>query len=254
MLILIIWWCGIALEAVLLFRGFRAKLFLRYPNFYIYVLSLFLTDSLLYLAYLAKLASYDKWSWYSSFLSLFLGCGILLEIFRHVLSQYPGVEKFARIVSFGIMGAVLCFAVIYPMFTPDASAARALFVRLQRDFLTVQAVLLFGVLQLVSYYRLSMGKNLKGMILGYGQAVGVTLIGLALRAYLGPRFHPALSLTFQLSYLAALAIWVVGLWSYCANPVPESKIQVDADYEDLAAKTRDMVGTAGTELVKVNRL
>jgi hypothetical protein len=156
--------------------------------------------------------------------------------------------------NFGIMGAVLCFAVIYPMFTPDGPAARALFVRLQRDFLTVQAVLLFGVLQLVSYYRLSMGKNLKGMILGYGQAVGVTLIGLALRAYLGARFQSVASVILQLSYLAALAIWVVGLWSYCANPVPESKMGVDADYEDLAAKTRDMVGTAGTELVKVNRL
>ena len=145
MLSLIIWCCGIFLEALLLFRGLRAKLFLRYPNFYIYVLSLFLSDGLLYLAYLAKLASYDKWSWYAGFLNLFLGCGILLEIFRHVLSRYAGVEKFARIVSFGIMGAVLCFAVIYPMFAPDGSAAHALFVRLQRDFLMVQAILLFGL-------------------------------------------------------------------------------------------------------------
>ena len=254
MLSLTIWFGGIVLEALLLFRGFRAKLFSRYPNFYVYILSLFLSDGLLFLAYLAKLPSYEKWSWYSGFLSLFLGCGILLEIFRHVLSQYPGVEKFARIVSFGIMGAVLCFAVIYPIFTPDEPTARALFVGLQRDFLTVQAVLLFGVLQLVSYYRLSMGRNLKGMILGYGQAVGVTLIGLALRAYLGARFQSAASLVLQISYLSALAIWVVGLWSYCADPVPESKIGVDADYEDLAANTRDMVGTAGTELVKVNRL
>ncbi|MDR3722370.1 MAG: hypothetical protein P4L00_12275 [Candidatus Acidoferrales bacterium] len=254
MLSLIIWSCGVFLEALLLFRGLRAKLFLRYPNFYIYVLSLFLSDGLLYLAYLAKLASYDKWSWYAGFLNLFLGCGILLEVFRHVLSRYAGVEKFARIVSFGIMGAVLCFAVIYLMFAPDGSAAHALFVRLQRDFLMVQAILLFGLLQLVSYYGISMGKNLKGMILGYGQTLGVTLIALALRAYIGPRFQSVWTLAQQLTYLAALAIWLVNLWSYCANPVPESKIGVEADYEVLAAKTRDMVGAASTQLVKVNRL
>ncbi|MGA8766584.1 MAG: hypothetical protein WB559_06170 [Candidatus Acidiferrales bacterium] len=129
-----------------------------------------------------------------------------------------------------------------------------MFVRLQRDFLTAQAILLFGLLQVITYYGISMGRNLKGMILGYGQALGVTLIGLALRAYIGPHFQSTWSLIQQLSYTASLAIWLVGLWSYCANPVPESKIGVEADYEVLAAKTRDMVGAASTQLVKVNRL
>ena len=92
------------------------------------------------------------------------------------------------------------------------------------------------------------------MILGYGQAIGVTLIALALRAYIGRPFEPVWSLIQQISYLAALAIWVVNLWSYCANPVPEATIGVDGDYDVLAARTRNMVGAASTELVKVNRL
>ena len=254
MLSLTIWWCAILLEALLLFRGFRAKLLWRYPNFYTYILSLFLSDGLLYLAYLLKPALYVKWVWYPGFLILFLGCGIVLEIFRHVLSPYAGVEKFARIGGFGVLGAVLCFAVLYPIFAPSGSVAHALYVRLQRDFLTVQAILLFGLLQLISYYGISIGRNLRGMIFGYTQCVGTTLVTLALQAYIGARFEPVWSLIQQLSYLAALAIWVVGLWSYCANPVPESKIGVEADYEVLAAKTRDMVGAAGTQLVKVNRL
>jgi hypothetical protein len=254
MLSLIIWWCGILLEALILFRAFRAKLFSRYPNFYIYVLSLFLTDGLLYVLYVLKPLLYDKWVWYPGFLTLFLGCGIVLEIFRHVLSPYAGVAKFARIVGFAIIGAAVCFAVLYPFFAPSAPVARALYVRLQRDFLTVQAILLVGLLQLISYYGVSMGRNLKGMILGYGQCVGTTLVTFALSAYLGLRFEPAWNLIQQLSYLAALVIWVVGLWSYCANPVPEATIDVEEDYEALAARTRNMVGAAGTELVKVNRL
>ncbi len=254
MLNLTIWWCGILLEALLLFRGFRAKLFSRYPNFYIYVLSLFLSDGLLYLVYLSKSPSYEKWAWYSGFLILFLGCGIVLEIFRHVLSPYAGVEKFARFGGIAILGAVLCFAVLYPFFAPSGSVARALYVRLQRDFLTVQAILLFGLLQLISYYGISIGRNLKGMIFGYGQCVGTTVVIFALQAYIGARFEHAWILIQQISYLAALAIWVVNLWSYCANPVPEATIGVDGDYEVLAARTRNMVGAASTELVKVNRL
>ncbi len=253
MLSLTIWWCAILLEALLLFRGFKAKLFSRYPNFYLYVLSLFLSDGLLYLAYRFKPALYVKWIWYPGFLVLFLGCGILLEIFRHVLSRYAGVERFARIGGFTILGAVLCFAILYPIFAPSDAVARALYVRLQRDFLTVQAILLFGVLQLIAYYGVTMGRNLKGMILGYGQCTGTTLVMLALQAYIGHRFEATWNLVQQLSYTAALAIWLGNLWSYCADTVPNETIAVEADYDVLVARTRNMVGAASTELVKVNR-
>jgi hypothetical protein len=253
MLSLIIWWCGILLEALLLFRGLRAKLFSRYPNFYIYALSLFLSDGLLYFLDLLRPAVYQKWAWYPGFLVLFLGCGILVEIFRHVLSPYAGVEKLARVGGFAVLGAVLVFAVLYPMLGLSGSAAHVLYVRLQRDFLTVQAILLFGLLQLISYYGISMGRNLKGMIFGYGQCVGTTLVVLAMHAYIGTRFEAACILIQQMSYLAALAIWLFNLWSYCANPVPEATIGVEGDYEVLVSKTRNMVGAASTELVKVNR-
>ncbi len=254
MLSLTIWWCGMLLEALLLYRGLRAKLVSRYPNFYIYVLSLFLSDGLLYFLYLLKPASYQKWGWYPGFLVLFLGCGILVEIFRHVLSSYAGVERFARVGGFAVLGGVLCFAILYPIFGSSGSAAHVLYVRLQRDFLMVQAILLFGLLQLIFYYGISMGRNLKGMIFGYGQCVGTTLVTLALHAYIGTRFEAASILIQQVSYLAALVIWLVALWSYCANPVPEATIGVEEDYEALAARTRNMVGAASTELVKVNRL
>jgi len=254
MMSLIIWWCGILLEALLLFRGFRAKLFSRYPNFYIYVLALFLSDGLLYLLYVLNPVSYQKWAWYLGFLVLFLGCGILLEIFRHVLSPYAGVDRFARFGGFAVLGAVLVFATVYPILGLSGSVAHVLYVRLQRDFLVVQAILLVGLLQLISYYGIAMGRNLKGMILGYGQCVGTTLVVLALHAYIGTRFEPASILIQQISYLAALAIWLVNLWSYCANPMPQATIGAEADYEILVAKTRNMVDAASTELVKVNRL
>lgn len=255
MLSLIIWRIGVVVEALLLYRAFSAKLFTRYSAFYTYVLSMFLSDVLAYvLLYFAHSKSYEKWSWYCGFLTLFLGCGIILEVFKHVLSLYSGAEKLARVVTMGAIAVVLCFAILYLIWSPNTSVARALYTRVQRDFVLAQAILLVVLLRVISYYGISMGRNLKGMILGYGQCVGVTLVSLAFRAYVGVRFHATDSYVQQVSYLVALAIWVVALWSYCPNQVAESKIGPDADYEALAARTRDMIGAAGSELVKAERL
>ena len=254
MLSLLIWWCGIALEAAILFRGFRAKLFARYPSFFTYAVSLFLTDGLLYLVYRFRHASYNDWVWYPGFVVLSLGCGVVVETFRHVFSRYAGAEKVARIGSFLILGAAVSFAGLYPVLVPNGKAAQFLYVRLQRDFLTVQAILLLGILQIASYYRISLGKNMKALILGYGQCVAVTLSALALRAYVGMRFEDAWSMTQQLSYLAALVIWLIGLWSYWPGAGPRATIAPDGDYAALASRTKDMVSAASTQLVKVERL
>ena len=97
----------------------------------------------------------------------------------------------------------------------------------------VQAILLAGLLQVISYYGISMGKNLRGMILGYGQCIGVTLIAIALRSHFGRHFQNAWSLVQQLTYLAALAIWAVALWSYRPNPIMKSTIGSDGgSHED----------------------
>jgi hypothetical protein len=226
---------------------------LRFPNFYIYILSLFLADTIFFLASVTKFPIADKWSWYAGFVSLLLGCGIALEIFRHGLSPYAGAEKFARVASYTFLAAVMVFAVVYPIIAPS-NGARAIFTRAQQYFLAVQGVLLIVIIQVMAYYAIPAGRNLKGMMLGYGQAVAVTLALLAVRNYKGPGFQHAWTFTQQLSYLASLSIWLVALWSYIPAPVPKARIKSDDDYDGLASRTRGMVSTAGADLIKVERL
>jgi hypothetical protein len=249
----IIWLVGILFEALVLYRGTRARLLARYPNFYVYILSLFLADAIFFVAHVTKFPIADKWSWYAGFLSLLLGCGIVLEIFRHGLSPYAGAEKFARVASYTLLAAVAVFAVVYPLIAPS-NGARAIFTRTQQYFLAVQGVLLIVIIQVMAYYVIPAGRNLKGMMLGYGQAVAVTLALLAIRNYKGPGFQNAWTFTQQLSYLASLSIWLVALWSYIPNPVPKARIKSDDDYDGLASRTRGMVSTASANLVKVERL
>jgi len=251
---LLIWIAGIVSEALLLYRGVRAKLVFRYLNFYVYILSLFLADAFFYFVDAGKYHISVNWNWDAGFVSLFLGAGIVLEIFRHVLAPYPGAEKVARAASYVFLGAVMVFMIVYPIVAPSAAVARALFYRLQRDFLTVQALLLIVIIRVMAYYAIPAGRNLKGMILGYGQMVAVTMCGLAVRAVRGLAFDATFNHIQQTSYLVALVIWLIALWSYLPDAVPPPSISGDGDYDRLASRTRDMVDAAGSHLVKVERL
>jgi hypothetical protein len=247
MLIAIIWWGGILLESVLLFRGFRSRILSTYPFFYIY------SASILVMAVVLTIPSmYAKWFWQTQFLTLVIGYGILLEILRHVLSPYPGAERFARIAGVVAFGVIFCLAVVYPFMTSDWSPAGTI-VELERDLRTVQAIFLFGLLGVISYYRIAIGKNMKGMIFGYGLYVGTSLISLAMRSYASPARSVHWIIVQPLSYDISLLVWLSTLWSYHRNPIPDRTIQLEADYEDFAARTRSTMGAIRSYLVRVAR-
>jgi hypothetical protein len=63
-------------------------------------------------------------------------------------------------------------------------------VELERDLRTVQAMFLFGLLGVISYCGIAIGKNMKGMILAYGLYIATSLVSLAVRSY-APSFDAA---------------------------------------------------------------
>jgi len=109
----------------------------------------------------------------------------------------------------------------------------------ERDLRIVQAVLLASLITLLAYYAVPMGRNLKGMILGYGffprhQRHSPNGPGLS-RRHLSARLglHPADRLP------GVLAIWLVALWFSPRRPELEAESRLEANYQALLA------GTAG---------
>jgi hypothetical protein len=110
---------------------------------------------------------------------------------------------------------------------------------MERDLRTVQAIFLATILAVVFYYGIGLGKNLKGLIFGFGIYVGTSLMTLALLSVLG---HPFEGISERLrsgSYLFALAVWTVALWSYAPNPEVERFGAIGPDYDQLAGETRE---------------
>jgi hypothetical protein len=233
---LVLFWIGNILQFAILWRGVRTSTLRKYSYFYAYVLSV-LSSFALTIIYLINRPSYNRWYWPIQFVTLFFGCGVVIEIFRHVLSPYPGAEKLAKAAAFTAFGAVFCLAIIFAVLhlNPTSSAAA---IELERNVRAVQAVLLFAILAVILSYRVPIGRNILGMIVGYGIYIAVSLISRSIEAFAGGWLRLVWLYVQPLSFEASLAIWLMALWSYHPNPAPDPSIQIEADYEMLASRTR----------------
>lgn len=251
MIALVSLWIGNALEAAILWRGFDARSIKKYPYFYCYIAST-LSSFVLPIVYLAHRSSYNLWYWPIQFATLVFGCGIIVEIFRHVLAPYPGAERFAKAVAFAAFGSLFVLAILYVvMHVEPASSAAA--VALERNVRALQAIFLFAVLAIIFAYRIPIGRNILGMIVGYGAYVAISLISRAVEAYASEWLRTVWLYVQPFSFLAALAVWMVALWSYHPNPVPDPSIQIEADYAELLSRTRRALHATRSYLGKAVR-
>jgi hypothetical protein len=249
----IIWYAGPLLQVLILFRALRSRTLLKYPFFYTYVTSVCVTTILLSVVWWNRnVGAYQRAYWIVQFCTLMIGCGIVLEIFKHALRPYPGADKFATVIALGTFAAIFSFALLYQVAAPNWSGLTRMF-ELERDVRTVQAVFLFLTLAVIFYYRLPIGENLKGMIAGYGLYIVTSLLTLATRAYAGPKFNGFWNVIQPLSFDVSLTVWLVALWSFHPNPAPDPTIPLEADYEVLAARTRRALASMRSHLTRTAR-
>lgn len=240
MLTLIIWLGGILVEFLILFRGVRTRTVKKFPFFYAYVVSVLCADLFLYILYTIKPSAYPVWSVRAELINLVFGYSIVLEIFRHVLARYPGAERFARVAGLCVFALILCFAVIYPAATSGSPGPSLKKLTIEIDFLTVQAIFLFGILGIIYYYGLDVGRNIRGMIIGYGIWLGASIITLALRSYIGSSFNAAWIFAQPFSYLISLILWLKALWNDAPAPVLTTNA-LETDYESFASITKGVI-------------
>lgn len=249
---LILLWSGNALQFAILWRALRTSSLEKYPYFYAYVAST-LTSFALPIIYLMDRSSYNYWYWPIQFGTLLLGCGVILEIFRHVLSPYPGAQRFAKAVAFVAFGAVFLLAIVFVTFHLEPSSATA-GIELERNVRALQALFLFAILAIIFRYEIPVGKNVLGMIAGYSIYVGISLISRAVETYAAEWLRLVWLYVQPLSFEASLVVWLVALWSYQPNPVADTTLPIEADYQLLASRTRRALHATRTYLDRASRL
>jgi hypothetical protein len=219
MLSLLPWPAGLFFELLLLVGSVQIKTFTKYFYFYAYVSCIFAVSTGLYIVHSMSPSFYEAWYWPTQFAALMTGCGVVLEIVRQVLPAYPGAERIARLASCAVF-AVTFFYVEWQVARRAEWTTVNATVELERDLRVIEALVLTTVLAIVFYYRIELGKNVTGMIVGFGAYVGVSVATLALRSFLGPRFNAVGGDLQPISYFFALIVWTVALWSCSPNPDP----------------------------------
>jgi len=236
MLSLVIWWVGLILDAVILFRSFRGRSFAKYPYFYTYFTSIVLVDLTRYFIYTHDPPAYRNWYWSTEFLSVAIGYGVILEILRHALARYPAVARFGSRILWASFLAVLTYIACKSLTVTNWSAP-ATGAELERDLRTVQAFALAGILILISHYRIDIGRNLKGIITGYGAFIALSVMNLAVQAHAGASIQGVLRGFQSYSFFFSQFVWIAALWSYQPSPRAPAAGRPESDYETLSRRT-----------------
>jgi hypothetical protein len=238
MLTMAIWCVGTFLEILVLTRGFQEKLFRPFPIFYAYLLFVAVNEFVRFFVYHWYDGHYGQVYWVTQFLSLAIGSGIILEIYRVALRSFPGAARMARYLLLIVFGAIFARAFTNSPVGMFASFAEDS-LQLERNLRIVQALAILTLVSLFAWYAIPFGRNLKGILIGYSLFIGMSILRFVLWSYSGNQPGPFWVYAQTVAYLFVLAIWARALW--LSDPVPVAKPDpaLENDYELLVASTRD---------------
>jgi len=251
MLSQLIWWSSIALEIVLLARGLRNRLAYRLPVFYGYIVFVVLQDVARFFTYEWNLQVYRAIYWVTEFLGLAIGSLVVFQIYKVSLAAYPGAARMAR----NALAFVFLTALAKGLATTPASplgwqTASTAALEMERALRAVQAAAILALVALFLLYSIPFGRNLRGILLGYGLFVGERVVCVT---FVSLQTHDFWFYAYSASYLAALSLWLGYLWSYQPTPVPKGSLQLEYDYQRIAAATRQRLQETSGYLRRVVR-
>jgi len=232
----VIWGGSIALEALLLVRGFNGKLLARYPAFYAYILFVLVQSLLRFSIYHSRPELYSPVYWITEWLGVLVGCAVVFEIYRVGLAAYRGTARMARNLLAFVFVLALTKGIVETWNDPHWWSV-ATTMDLERALRTVQSLAIIALVVLFLFYSIPFGRNLKGILLGYGLFVGISVIQLTFVTNDGGRFYTFWTHVNPGSYLGVLGLWVVHLWSYAPNPEPRRAVHLEEQYQKIAAAT-----------------
>jgi hypothetical protein len=242
----VVWLGGLLIEGIILVRSVLGRSFAKYPLFFLYIASVLAGSMALYVIAIVRPSQHGLY-WPKQYVTLFLGCGVIFEVSRHVFAQRVTLDRVARWTMLVTFGAIFLSVAIQAFFLPHWNVTTNT-ADLERDLRIAQAIVLMTILFLTGYYGIGIGKNIRGMILGFGIYVGASVFSLTLRLFVGTRFDRAFGVIQNTAYFLALAVWMVALWSYDSEPTEKPPSSSGGEYQLLAGRTQEILGSINDHL------
>src|SRR5580700_5768540 len=212
MLTTLIWWSGIVIDAVIVVRGFQAKLLRKYSLFFCYMAFMFSVEILRVCCDKFAHGLYSRVYWNSEVIVILASYAVIAAIYTRALADYPGIAR----LGFNFLSLTLVVTLIIVgtgfWYSSVASWDSGTAV-LGRDLRYVEGALLLALLWLLRHYHISMGRNLRGLTLGYAFMIATDIMSRgSLFLSHGNAFSVFLRKVLPITYLITLIIWCASLW------------------------------------------
>ena len=231
-----IWFGCLALESIVAIRALRTEWFRSYRIFFTYIIWVLFQDLVFLAIYFMGRKYYAPFYWAAEFATVALGCGVTWEVFQRALKCCPGAARMAKRVLALVLVAVV--SKITVDFWNDVAPWPGTMIELERNLRTLQATSLIALGLLIAYYGIPLGRNLMGVLFGYGLFISSSVLNLTLRAFFGHTFQTTWIYLQPLCYSAVLAIWCITLWTFVEAPISPVQTQLEKDYAQLAKMTK----------------
>lgn len=208
-----LWSAGIALQVTILARGRAVRLWRKYPLFYAQLACGVFVTLLDQWAFPTNAKWLSGFYWDVEFLAAVVGCGVLVDILRQAFVHSAPALVFGKATMGFLYGAIGLFTISFALDQYWHAPVLHL-VLVERDFRLVQTAVLLSVVAAVFYFGLPLGRNLNGMLVGYGTFIACDLVTLALDSYYPKFFAQARSFLHPVLYCSSLLIYLYALWTY----------------------------------------
>ena len=173
---------------------------------------------------------YPSVYWFFYLIMIFVEFAVLTEGSDHMFSTYELIRPLGRLLAGGLC---LVFSLVYiiPALTYHRPSSAA-FIDLYMRVSLTKAILIVVLLAAAHMYRVPVGKNISGMMLGFALFLSANIANAALAEGYGPRAYAKLfTLVEPLGFISALTIWTVAFWRY--EPVLPAQSVSSQGAEDI---------------------
>jgi hypothetical protein len=210
---------GPSLEAVILWRVLKHCAIRSYPYFSAYVLFDAASNLLLVATVVFWRHLFVPFYSAAELISVLTGFLIIWEVLRTVFPAGSTLHSLARNMLLGL--SVLLIPSILAMGWRQANLIRFSYQYVPPVFIQyltlLQAVLLSAVAALIAYYRVPLGRNIRGIVFGFGVYLSLCAMNFAsLQIVHG--FLPYWQVMSPALYIGLLAFWLWAFWEYSPSP------------------------------------
>lgn len=236
-----------ALAVTLITRAVQGKFLSQLLFFYSYLAYSIVSVILVWGVYIWSREHYTSVAWVRLLSTVIAEFAVLVEISDHIFSPYPAIRRMGRFITFCICGTFF-FLYILPSLGGYRSSSVTFLDFVKRTSLT-KATIIVLLLAAVRYFRLPLGKNIAGMMLGFSIYLGINIANFALAETYGPLLYGrVLSVVLSLSSILCLLVWTVSMWKY--EPAPTAARRLSPGRERLPEPLGDQLGRFNATLTK----